>query len=113
MHRPFPGACLGLGVFLLAATSRQVTSVEPEWVSWYDGPGSGIDVPTAVAVGPDGEVCVTGKSRQDSSSRYRCDFATIKYRPDGTVAWVARFDRTGMGEDDEARDLAVDQAGNV
>jgi hypothetical protein len=167
MHRPFPGACLGLGVFLLAATSRQATSVEPEWVSWYDGPGSGIDVPTAVAVGPDGEVCVTGysfggdstgedyatvkydndgneqwvrrysyvgdeddwpfavavdslgnvyvtgKSRQDTSSRYRCDFATIKYRPDGTVAWVARFDRTGMGEDDEAQDLAVDHAGNV
>ncbi len=80
------------------------------WVRHYDYIGKR-DVPRAVAVDREGNVFVTGESKQDRSSNARHDYATIKYRPDGDVAWIARF---GPDEyNDEPWAMAIDDGGNV
>ena len=76
-----------------AAGLQAVTQV---WVARYNGPGNGIDVASALAVDKLGNVYVTGLS---AGSGTVWDYATIKYGPDGSQQWVARYNGPANGDD--------------
>jgi len=80
-----------------------------EWDAIFDGPGHGWDTPSALALDEAGNVYVTGTSPGSGSQE---DYATIKYSPDGTQLWIARYDGP-TSERDLATSLALDAAGNV
>jgi len=73
------------------------------WTARYSTFGS--DFATAIALTPDNDVVVTGKSQGD--------FVTIQYEAvTGTQLWLARYNGPVNGED-EARSIAVDRRGDV
>ncbi len=76
------------------------------WLSRYNGPASGSDDPSAMAVSPDGrDVFVTGTSQGGPASG--SDFATVGYAAaTGARLWVSRFSGHGSA-DDVATALAV------
>src|SRR5260370_1918023 len=78
------------------------------WVARYIGPRS-FDWVTAIAVSPQGQVYVTGRS-QDDDAVY--DYATIKYDSNGEEVWVARYHGPGTGID-RCTALARDGGGNL
>jgi hypothetical protein len=80
-----------------------------QWVARYDGPDSGDDIASAVAVDISGNVYVTGDS-WDEDTKY--DYATVKYNADGDQQWAARYDGPAS-IDDSASALTVDGSGNV
>ncbi len=80
------------------------------WAARYDGPGSGNDYATGLAVDKSGNVYVTGGSFGGSATNL--DYATIKYDPNGNQVWVARYDGP-TSADDAADAIALDSAGNV
>ena len=79
------------------------------WIESYSGGPSGPDSARAIAVDDSGNVVVTGSSEGPGTGM---DIATVKYAPDGTQLWAARFNDT-LASDDEATDVAVDRFGNV
>jgi len=79
------------------------------WVRRYDGPGSGHDEASDIAVDDSGNVYVAGHS-EDGGGYF--DFITVKYHPDGDTAWVRRYDGPN-NDDDHATDIAVDASGNA
>jgi len=82
------------------------------WVSLYNGPGISYDCydwASAIYVDNSGNVYVTGYSTGLGTSK---DYATLKYDPNGKQLWVARYNGLGNKED-YARDLVVDDSGNV
>lgn len=80
------------------------------WVKRYNGPADGNDQAYALAIDGSGNVCVTGRSRGSGTSDD--DYATVKYSPDGTQLWVARYNGPA-DNNDWARALIVDNSGNV
>ncbi len=81
------------------------------WVRRYNGPAHGWDEAVAVAADGQGNVIVTGTSK-DSGLEWDYSYATVKYSPDGRRLWVKR----SHGPDffyDQARALGVDGDGNV
>ena len=78
-------------------------------ISYYDGPGNGIDVATAVKSDNAGNIYVTGYSR-GTSSQY--DIATVKYNSEGVEQWVSRHNGAANGNDG-ATGLVTDNDGNV
>ncbi len=67
--------------------------VYPEWINDYAGqPVDGDSYAKDCLVDNSGNIYVTGKSRLDGQE----DMATIKYAPDGSVAWVARYSHEGI-----------------
>jgi hypothetical protein len=58
------------------------------WTTYYDGSG-GADEAEAVAADAAGNVYVTGGSVGGAGTM---DVATVKVRPDGSIAWARRFD---------------------
>lgn len=85
------------------------TSGNVLWAQRYNGPGNGGDEPAAITMDEHGNVYVTGKS---NGAGTMFDYATIKYAPDGTRLWVARYNGTANGTD-EASGIALDNFGNV
>jgi uncharacterized delta-60 repeat protein len=83
------------------------------WVRRYNGPGNALDLDldeaTAIAVDENGNVYVTGQSRNIGTFG---DYATIKYDADGNELWVARYNGPGNFSD-IPNALAVDASGNV
>uniref|UniRef100_A0A7C4CC02 Bulb-type lectin domain-containing protein n=1 Tax=candidate division WOR-3 bacterium TaxID=2052148 RepID=A0A7C4CC02_UNCW3 len=93
-----------LGSMLLAGVSR----AEPVWVRTYNGPDSSYDEVHAIGTDDSGCVIVSGYSSLSGSDN---EFVTIKYRPDGSTAWLRHFN-PGAGLDG-ATALAVDLTGSV
>jgi hypothetical protein len=79
------------------------------WVRRYNGPLNNLDDAYAITVDGSGNVYVTGQS---FGSGTHLDYATIKYYPNGDIAWVRRYSGLGSGEDG-AKAIAIDSFGNV
>jgi uncharacterized delta-60 repeat protein len=77
------------------------------WVKRYNGPGNSNDDATALVLDAFGNIYVTGASGGIGTA---ADYATIRYNAAGVQQWVARY-TTSLSDD--ARDIAVDAAGNV
>ncbi len=104
-------------VFLFASWAVPAfaeASVDTLWIRRYNGPGSGWDQPSAIAVDGSGSVYITGHSLGPSPTDIGADadYATIKCDPTGNKVWVRRYDGPG-GSGDYARAMALDDAGNV
>lgn len=81
----------------------------PTWVTRYNGPANAVDEANALAVDNAGNVYVTGHSQGASGNR---DYVTLKYNTAGARQWSARYNSPANNLD-EAKDIAVDAAGNV
>jgi hypothetical protein len=79
------------------------------WAATYDGPVGSTDMACDIAVDAEGYVYVTGESAGDGTS---LDITTIRYAPDGTEDWVARYNGPGNSLD-QARAMALDDSANV
>lgn len=80
-----------------------------QWTSSYNGAGNGIDEGRALAVDASGNVYVTGYTFVGGSN---FDMITIKYNSVGTQQWALTNGNGGTNYD-EARDIVVDNAGDI
>ncbi len=58
------------------------------WISRYNGPGNGEDIPRSLTLDDDNNIYVTGESDGGSNGRNYC---TIKYNTNGDLIWVSRY----------------------
>lgn len=81
------------------------------WERRVSGPGNFDDLVSALALDPQGNVLVTGvtKNRGDSVTN---DVTTLKYNSNGGLVWQATYSATAVS-DDLVFDLAVDAGGGV
>lgn len=79
------------------------------WVARYEGSDWHRDLPYAIAVGPSGNIYVTGGSWTDATE---FDYATVAYDLEGRELWVAKYDGP-VNKVDYAVDVATDQVGNI
>jgi len=103
------GQSKGPTIFSEYATIKYNSAGVQQWVSRYNGPGSGNDIARSMALDGYGNVYVTGNSRGSVGFD---DYATIKYNSAGDSQWVARYDGPGHNTE-ECRSIAVDGSGNV
>ncbi|MEI6945609.1 SBBP repeat-containing protein [Paraflavisolibacter sp. H34] len=103
------GTSAGSGTADDIATIKYSSTGSQLWVQRYNGPASGVDGATAIAVDAGGNVYVTGASEGSGTGG---DYVTIKYDKNGAQLWVARYNGPGNGSDG-ANALAVDGSGNV
>jgi hypothetical protein len=92
-----------------AVSSLSCSGVIAEWVARYNGPADDRDIAQAIALDTSGNVYVTGYSYGGGTPG---DYATVKYAPDGTKLWAARYNGPANWTD-WARAIAVDNSGNV
>jgi hypothetical protein len=92
------------------ATIKYHPNGDTAWVRRYNGPGNSYDGARALAVDDSGNVYVTGDSYGGSETD--CDYATIKYHPNGDTAWVRRYNGPGNFQD-AVYSIAVDGSGNA
>ncbi|MBI5772128.1 MAG: SBBP repeat-containing protein [Verrucomicrobia bacterium] len=101
------------------ATIKYLADGTPVWTNRYNTAWTnfasvtinGDDGARAITVDSAGNVFVTGYS-SSTNNTYLYDYATIKYRADGTPLWTNRYN----GPDDSgdgANSIAVDSAGNA
>lgn len=102
------GASMGSGTDYDFATIKYDDTGGTVWVRRYDGPGSGEDWATDIAVDTIGNAYVTGMTYNGSN----LDYVTIKYDPDGNELWTRAYNGPGNG-DDTAWAMALDNSGNV
>jgi len=98
---------------IMASFWLEVGDVEPDiarkWVARYDGVVGGSDSARAIAIDSSGNLCVTGRSK-GSGGDY--DYVTVKYDPDKTKLWVARYDGPANSYD-SVRAIAIDSDDSV
>jgi hypothetical protein len=98
-----------LVVLLFAGIPVFGQSVDTAWVRRYDY-SSGIDIANALAVDGSGNVYVTGYVTP--FGQQLPDYATVKYYPNGALAWVKTYDGTANDED-QAQAIVTHSSGNV
>jgi hypothetical protein len=81
----------------------------PLWTNRYNGPENRGDAATAIAVGSDGNVFVTGSS---ADGKGYGDYATIAYSASGVGLWTNRYD-SFTNSLDTPRAVAVARNGDV
>lgn len=89
-------------------TIKYSSEGEELWVARYTQDYFAADCATGIALGAQGEIYVTGQSRNDDGDS---DLVTVAYGPDGGELWVARFDEAGL--EDSGTALAVGPSGSV
>jgi uncharacterized delta-60 repeat protein len=97
------GFCRIAGSILLALglLGGLAGQVREEWKIRYNGYGNAADLPDALATDSNGNVYVAGRSN--------LTITLVKYAPDGTQLWVARY----TGHSGKVRAIAVDAWGNI
>jgi uncharacterized delta-60 repeat protein len=103
------GDSWGSGTYQDYATLKYDRNGNQLWAERYDGPASGEDHASSIAVDDLGNVYVTGQGNAGDGND---DYATIKYYPNGDTAWIRRYNGPA-NMDDGAFALAVDASGNV
>ncbi len=83
-----------------------------QWLQRYNGPASGYDMPTAIAVDSAGYVYVTGASMVGTLNQNLYSITTIKYSPTGIESWIKRYN-SPQNKGDFGYALAVDDSSNV
>ncbi len=78
------------------------------WARQFRGTGTGADEIRAIALDPQGNVCITGLS---SGAGTGTDFLTIALTPAGDTIWTRRYDFTG--EYDQPNAICTDAAGAI
>jgi uncharacterized delta-60 repeat protein len=101
-------AILGFVFFVSVPERTFAQSIVEEWVRRYDGQAFAAEWVAAATVDKAGNLYVTGTTSGGTGK----DFLTVKYASDGTETWVRRHGELRDGWDD-ARAMALDQAGNV
>lgn len=97
--------------FYAAATIKYKPNGDTAWVRVYQESG-GSDELFALAVDASRNVYVTGRGTPNMFTSY--SYLTIKYRPDGSQAWLRNYSgRPGSNYYDAAYGVAVDGSGNV
>jgi hypothetical protein len=96
--------------FVLMLATHITAQVTQEWVATYNGPGNTQDIGKSIVVDSEGNVYVTGDSREGNTSMQ--DYVTTKYNSSGVQQWVARYNGPG-NDQDEVTSLSVDNSGNV
>jgi uncharacterized delta-60 repeat protein len=91
------------------ATVKYDSSGNQLWVARYNGPANSGGCAWAMALGPEGNVYVTGFSAGDGTSS---DYASVKYDSSGNELWVARYNGPANIYD-YAYAMALDASGNV
>ncbi len=91
------------------ATLRYSAGGVQQWASLYNGPVSGADQATGIAVDLSGNAVVTGFSGGTGTMH---DFATVKYDSLGNQKWSARFDGSASGQD-EATGIVLEPGGDA
>ena len=107
MRKPF------LGILCLCAVTcagRAEQPPEQQWVAIYSEPGSRSDQSSAIAVDSFGNVYVTGVSYLETVAT--SDYVIIKYDPNGSQLWSARYNGTA-NDWDIPKVIVVDSIGNV
>ncbi len=100
---------VNLDDFALFAPDWAEPAVSHQWVAVYNGPASDFDRAYAIAIDAADNVYVAGRAGLSATT---CDYATIKYSPDGNELWAVRYN--GPANDkDEARALSIDASGNI
>ncbi|GAB4342490.1 MAG: hypothetical protein Kow0037_29870 [Calditrichia bacterium] len=84
-------------------------TIDTLWTVSYNGAANGDDELVAMAVDSDNNVILTGTS--DGVGSFE-DICTVKYSPDGSLLWEARYSEPGFSLD-WARAIAVDDSDNV
>jgi hypothetical protein len=103
------GGSEGIGTSTDYATIKYASDGTELWVARYNGPANSYDTAYAIAVDNSGNIYVTGQSAGSSTA---ADYATVKYAPDGTELWVARYN--GPADySDVAVDIALDDSDNI
>jgi hypothetical protein len=113
---PFFGNC----TYYDWETVKYDTNGNALWTARFAGAGFNSNFPSAIAIDASSNVYVTGalctRELEPPCDQYGCyclnsDYATIKYDPNGTQLWLARYNGGGSGQGATA--IAVDQNGNV
>ena len=94
-------------------TIKYSNAGEEIWVQHYRGPNDTSSEIQSIDTDPLGNIYVGGNSNAfyPREGESEADFATIKYAPDGTQLWVARYDGPARGKD-EVHAISVDPQGN-
>jgi len=91
-------------------TIKYKPSGDTVWLRRYNDPVNGYDTTKAMIVDTSGNVYVTGYTCGDPTTK--CDYLTLKYLPNGDLAWAGKYNETGNG-DDRAQSIGLDGSGNV
>lgn len=100
------------GTYLDYLILKYYPNGDTAWIRTYNGPASANDVSSAMALDKAGNVYVTGWSWTAGGDDKNYDYATIKYYPDGKIAWVKRYSGPASSED-YAFAIAVDDSDKV
>lgn len=96
-------------------TIKYNSAGQQQWVARYDGSSGSMDMASAIAVDPQGNVYVTGATgngRAGWGSAIQTDFITIKYSPNGEQVWAVTYNGPANGQDVAAH-LALSTDGYV
>ncbi|MEO8664660.1 MAG: SBBP repeat-containing protein [Ignavibacteria bacterium] len=94
-------------LIILIFASRSYSQVTQQWAARYNGPANSTEEVFDMEADSSGNVYITGRSYATG-----WDWATVKYNSSGAQQWAKRYNGP-TSDNDEARSLALDGAGNV
>ncbi len=96
-------------------TIKYNSSGVEQWESRYDALEDLLDVATALALDDSGNVYVTGSIGRHGMPRVWTyeGIGTVKYNTSGILQWSVHYTEPSSDYDHKARDIIVDEAGNV
>ncbi len=82
------------------------------WSTTYDGPGHGYEFFGSIAIDANNNIFVVGTALNAAGNN---DLTTIKYNPNGQLAWVRLYDGPGHGDDETfgIGSIGLDATGRV